>query len=190
MKKLTIEELNRITPEQFKAQEKLPLVVVLDSVRSMNNVGSVFRTCDAFKVEKLYLCGITACPPHREISKTALGATESVVWEYAEDVVEVAKTLQGQGYKVFVVEQVDESVMLQDVDFQQQEKVAVIVGNEVLGVDERLLPVCDGAVEIPQFGTKHSLNVTIAAGIVIWEVAKCKIRDYLTTVGQQPTANS
>lgn len=170
-----MDELNRITPEQFKIQDKLPLVVVLDSIRSMNNVGSVFRTCDAFKVEKLYLCGITACPPNREISKTALGATESVIWEYVEDVVELAKRLQEEGYKVFAVEQVDESAMLQDVDFQQYEKVAIVVGNEVLGVDERLLPICDGAIEIPQFGTKHSLNVTIAAGIVIWEVAKSKI---------------
>ena len=175
MKKLSMEELNRITPEQFKAQEKIPLVVVLDSIRSMNNVGSVFRTCDAFNVEKLYLCGITACPPNREISKTALGATESVIWEYVEDVVDLTKRLQSEGYKVFVVEQVDESVMLQNVDFRKYDKVAVIVGNEVLGVDERLLPICDGAIEIPQFGTKHSLNVTIAAGIVIWEVAKSKI---------------
>lgn len=167
-----MEELNRITPEQFKEQEKIPLVVVLDSIRSMNNVGSVFRTCDAFKVEKLYLCGITACPPNRDISKTALGATESVIWEYVEDVVVLAKRLQSEGYKVFMVEQVDESVMLQDMSFQNVGKVAVILGNEVLGVDERLLPVCDGAIEIPQFGTKHSLNVTIAAGIVIWEIAK------------------
>lgn len=172
MKKLSMEELNRITPEQFKEQEKIPLVVVLDSIRSMNNVGSVFRTCDAFKVEKLYLCGITACPPNREISKTALGATESVIWEYAEDVVALTMRLKSEGYRVFVVEQVDESVMLQNVDFQQHEKVAVILGNEVFGVDDRLLPVCDGVIEIPQFGIKHSLNVTIAAGIVIWEIAK------------------
>lgn len=172
MKKLSMEELNRITPEQFKEQEKIPLVVVLDSIRSMNNVGSVFRTCDAFKVEKLYLCGITACPPNRDISKTALGATESVIWEYAEDVVALTLRLKSEGYRVFVVEQVDESVMLQNVDFQQHEKVAVILGNEVFGVDDRLLPVCDGVIEIPQFGIKHSLNVTIAAGIVIWEIAK------------------
>lgn len=169
---MSMEELNRITPEQFKEQEKIPLVVVLDSIRSMNNVGSVFRTCDAFKVEKLYLCGITACPPNRDISKTALGATESVIWEYAEDVVALTMRLKSEGYRVFVVEQVDESVMLQNVDFQQHEKVAVILGNEVFGVDDRLLPVCDGAIEIPQFGIKHSLNVTIAAGIVIWEIAK------------------
>ncbi len=167
-----MEELNRITPAQFKEQAKIPLVVVLDNIRSMNNVGSVFRTCDAFKVEKLFLCGITACPPNKEISKTALGATESVIWTYVEDVVELADRLKKEGYKVFVVEQVDESVKLQNMSFSKDEKLAVIVGNEVFGVDERLLPICDAAIEIPQFGTKHSLNVSIAAGIVIWEVAK------------------
>ena len=167
-----MEELNRITPEQFKAQEKVPIVVVLDSIRSMNNVGSVFRTCDAFKIEKLYLCGITACPPNKEISKTALGATESVDWEYAEDVMPLAERLKQEGYAVLMVEQVDESRKLQDVNFKDYEKVALVVGNEVFGVDERLLPVCDAAVEIPQFGTKHSLNVTIAAGIVIWEAVR------------------
>lgn len=169
-----MEELHRITPEQFKEQEKVPVVVVLDSIRSMNNVGSVFRTCDAFKIEKLYLCGITACPPHKEISKTALGATESVDWEHVEDVVVLAERLKQDGYSVFVVEQVDESKMLNTFSFKEHEKVALIVGNEVFGVDERLLPICDAAIEIPQFGTKHSLNVTIAAGIVIWEAVRQK----------------
>ena len=172
MKKLSMEELHRITPEQFKVQEKVPVVVVLDSIRSMNNVGSVFRTCDAFKIEKLYLCGITACPPNKEINKTALGATESVDWEYAEDVLPLAERLKKEGYAVLMIEQVDESRKLQDVNFKDYEKVALVVGNEVFGVDERLLPVCDAAVEIPQFGTKHSLNVTIAAGIVIWEAVR------------------
>jgi tRNA G18 (ribose-2'-O)-methylase SpoU len=172
MKKLSMEELHRITPEQFKVQEKVPVVVVLDSIRSMNNVGSIFRTCDAFKIEKLYLCGITACPPNKEISKTALGATESVDWEYAEDVLPLAERLKQDGYAVLMVEQVDESRKLQDVNFNDYEKVALVVGNEIYGVDERLLPVCDAAVEIPQFGTKHSLNVTIAAGIVIWEAVR------------------
>ena len=172
MKKLSMEELHRISPEQFKAQEKVPIVVVLDSIRSMNNVGSVFRTCDAFKIEKLYLCGITACPPNKEISKTALGATESVDWEYAEDVMPLAERLKQESYAVLMVEQVVESRKLQDVNFKDYEKVALVVGNEVFGVDERLLPVCDAAVEIPQFGTKHSLNVTIAAGIVIWEAVR------------------
>lgn len=167
-----MEELHRITPEQFKVQEKVPVVVVLDSIRSMNNVGSVFRTCDAFKIEKLYLCGITACPPNKEINKTALGATESVDWEYAEDVLPLAERLKKEGYAVLMVEQVDESRKLQDFDFTAYNKVALVVGNEIYGVDERLLPVCDAAVEIPQFGTKHSLNVTIAAGIVIWEAVR------------------
>lgn len=172
MKKLSMEELHRITPEQFKSQSKVPFVVVLDSIRSMNNVGSVFRTCDAFDVEKLYLCGITACPPNREITKTALGATESVAWEYAQDVFELAQQLKRNGYAVFVVEQTDQSIMLTDFHFENYEKVALILGNEVFGVDDRLLPICDGAIEIPQFGIKHSLNVSIAGGIVIWEAFK------------------
>lgn len=172
MKKLSMEELNRVSPEEFKAQEKFPMVVVLDSIRSMNNIGSIFRTCDAFNVEKLYLCGITACPPQKEISKTALGATESVDWEYAEDVVALVQRLKSDGYKTFMIEQVDESMKLDDFDFSRYDKIALISGNEVFGVDERLLPLCDGAIEIPQFGTKHSLNVTIATGIVIWEAAK------------------
>lgn len=167
-----MEELNRITPEEFKAQEKAPIIVILDSIRSMNNVGSVFRTCDAFNIEKLYLCGITACPPNKEITKTALGATESVAWEHVADVVELVQQLKRDGYAIFVVEQVDQSKMLDEFDFSQHAKVALIVGNEVFGVDDRLLPLCDEAIEIPQYGTKHSLNVTIAAGIVIWEASK------------------
>lgn len=176
MKKLSMDELHRVTVEQYKSQQKIPLVVVLDSIRSMNNVGSVFRTCDAFNVEKLYLCGITARPPHKDIAKTALGATESVEWEYVEDVVALAQKLKDDGYSVFMVEQVDESLKLDEFSFSQYEKVALIVGNEVFGVDDRLLPICDAAIEIPQFGTKHSLNVTIAAGIVIWEAAKALMR--------------
>ena len=172
MKKLSMDELNRVTPEQFKLQKKSPIVVVLDSIRSMNNVGSIFRTCDAFNVEKMYLCVITARPPHKEISKTALGATESVDWEYVEDVTVLAQRLHAEGYKIFLVEQTDNSIMLDDFSFQDYEKVALVVGNEVFGVDDRLLPLCDAAIEIPQYGTKHSLNVTIAAGIVIWEAAK------------------
>ena len=167
-----MEELNRLTPEQFKSQKKNPIVVVLDNIRSMNNVGSIFRTCDAFNVEKLHLCGITACPPHKEITKTALGATESVDWEYSEDVEQLVRRLKEEGYAILIVEQVDQSQMLDQFSFKQYGKVALIVGNEVFGVDDRLLPLCDTAIEIPQFGTKHSLNVTIAAGIVIWEAAK------------------
>lgn len=167
-----MEELGRVTPEEFKQQGKSPIVLVLDNIRSMHNVGSAFRTCDAFNVERLYLCGITATPPQKEISKTALGATESVEWEYAEDVVELASRLKSEGYSIVLVEQTDDSVMLQDFDFAQYEKVALFVGNEVFGISEELLPLCDAAVEIPQFGTKHSLNVAVATGITLWEAIR------------------
>lgn len=172
MRKLSMEELHRITPEQFKRQEKIPLAVVLDNIRSMNNVGSVFRTCDAFDVQRLYLCGITARPPHKDIAKTALGATESVDWTYCEDSAELARRLKAEGYALLIVEQTDEPQWLDRFDFGRFEKVAIVLGNEVFGVDERLLPLCDGAVEIPQSGTKHSLNVAVAAGISIWEAFK------------------
>ena len=164
-------ELGRITPEQFKTGAKIPLIVILDNIRSMNNVGSIFRTCDAFVVEKLYLCGITAKPPHKDISKTALGATESVDWEYVEDVVELAHKLKKENTKLYLIEQTDHSTLLNQFQFPE-EKMAIVLGNEVFGVSEALLPLCDGAIEIPQHGTKHSLNVTIAAGIVIWETFK------------------
>jgi rRNA methylases len=172
MKKLSLSELNRISPEEFKQQDKTPLVVVLDNVRSMNNVGSIFRTADAFAVEKLYLCGITATPPHKEITKTALGATESVDWEHKEDVVELVKELQANGYLVYMIEQTDSSIMLDNFTPDVSKKIAIVLGNEVFGVDDRLLPVVDGALEIPQYGTKHSLNVSIAGGIVIWEISR------------------
>ena len=169
-----MEELHRITPEEFKKVKKIPLTVVLDDIRSMNNIGSIFRTCDGLAVEKLYLCGITACPPNKEINKTALGATESVEWHYFEDVVEAIKQLQQDGYKVFMVEQTDQSIMLQDLKIPQGQKTAIILGNEVFGVSDKLLPLVDGAIEIPQFGTKHSLNVANTASIVIWEFARRK----------------
>ena len=172
MKKLSMDELNRVTTEEFKAQEKIPLVVVMDNVRSMYNVGSVFRTCDAFSVEKLLLCGITACPPHKEIAKTALGATESVDWAHYATTVEAVTELKQQGYKVLAVEQVDTSVMLDRMEASSDEKTAIVLGNEVFGVDDEVLALCDGAIEIPQNGTKHSLNVSIAGGIVIWEFFK------------------
>lgn len=172
MKKLSMDELQRSSIKDFKDSEKYPLVVVLDSVRSMSNVGSIFRTCDGFAVEKLYLCGITAQPPHKEITKTALGATDSVDWEYHQDVVELVNQLKNDHYTVFLIEQTDNSIMLDQYQYQPQEKIAIILGNEVFGVDERLLPLCDGVIEIPQYGTKHSFNVTIAGGIVIWEIVK------------------
>ena len=167
-----MDELNRVTTEEFKAQEKIPLVVVMDNVRSMYNVGSIFRTCDAFSVERLLLCGITACPPHKEITKTALGATESVDWAHYATTVEAVTELKQQGYKVLAVEQVDTSVMLDQMEVSSDEKTAIVLGNEVFGVDDEVLALCDGAIEIPQNGTKHSLNVSIAGGIVIWEFFK------------------
>ena len=167
-----MDELNRVTTEEFKAQEKIPLVVVMDNVRSMYNVGSVFRTCDAFSVERLLLCGITACPPHKEIAKTALGATESMDWAHYATTVEAVTELKQQGYKVWAVEQVDTSVMLDQIEVSGDEKTAIVLGNEVFGVDDEVLALCDGAIEIPQNGTKHSLNVSIAGGIVIWEFFK------------------
>jgi len=169
MKKLSLSELNRITPEEFKKQAKIPVIVILDNIRSMNNVGSIFRTCDAFAVEKLYLCGITATPPNKDITKTALGATESVDWEYAEKVEELVVNLKQKNIKIYLVEQTDSSVLLNQFQFSN-EKIAIVLGNEVFGVTDALLPLCDGAIEIQQQGTKHSLNVTIAAGIVLWEI--------------------
>ena len=170
MKKRSLTELNRITTEEFKEKEKIPLVVILDNIRSMNNTGSVFRTADAFALEKIYLCGITATPPHKEITKTALGATESVKWEYREDALLLIEELQRDGYLVYVVEQTDTPTLLHQFFPDKSKKIAIILGNEVFGVDDRLLPIVDGAIEIPQYGTKHSLNVSIAAGIVIWDL--------------------
>lgn len=171
MKKLTMGELNRITVQEFKAADKLPLTVVLDNVRSQNNIGSVFRTSDAFRVEQICLCGICSTPPHRDIHKTALGAEESVSWQYHEDTASCVRVLKEQGYKIYAVEQVDDSIKLDRMrEASLGERVAIIFGNEVEGVQEELLPLCDGSIEIPQFGTKHSLNISCAAAIVIWEM--------------------
>lgn len=178
MKKLSMDDLNRISVDEFKEAEKTPLTVVLDNVRSQNNIGSVFRTSDAFRVENICLCGICSTPPHRDIHKTALGAEESVAWQYYEETADCIKELKSKGYKVFAIEQVDDSVMLNEFSIQQinpstnQPKIAIIFGNEVEGVQDELLPLCDGSIEIPQFGTKHSLNISCAAAIVIWEMFK------------------
>ena len=208
MKKLTTDEMNRLAVDEFRASEKLPLTVVLDNVRSLNNIGSIFRTSDAFRVEHIALCGITATPPHREIHKTALGAEESVAWSYYEDTAECVRALKAQGYRIYAVEQVDDSIKLGcdtllsqphaaasspnlgeqpvslsggsssspklgEVDVQRTDGgVCIIFGNEIEGVQESLLPLCDGCLEIPQYGTKHSLNVSCAAAIVIWELFK------------------
>lgn len=172
MRKLSVLELNRISVEEFKESEKIPLVVILDDVRSMYNVGSIFRTADAFRVEAIYLCGITSRPPHPEIHKTALGAEDSVEWKYYTDCAEAISDLKSEGYYIYGVEQVEKSEMLDRLDTGSHNRIAVILGNEVKGVQQRLIDMCDGCIEIPQFGTKHSLNVSTAGGIVIWELWK------------------
>lgn len=169
MRKLKVTEMNRLTTEAFKASRKIPLVVVLDHVRSLNNVGSVFRTSDAFRVEAIYLCGITACPPHAEIHKTALGAEESVDWLYFKDTMEAVEKLKSEGYVVCAIEQAEGSTMLDKLLLDKTKKYAVILGNEVKGVQQNVVDNCDLCVEIPQYGTKHSLNVSVTAGIVIWD---------------------
>ena len=172
MRKLKITEMNRLTQEQFREAEKLPLVVVLDEVRSLHNVGAVFRTSDAFRVECIYLCGITATPPHPEIHKTALGAEETVAWKYVKDTMEAVDELKAAGYEVWAVEQAEGSVFLQDIQLDKSKKYAIVLGNEVKGVRQDVVNRCDGCIEIPQFGTKHSLNVSVTAGILIWEFAR------------------
>ncbi|MCB0596453.1 MAG: RNA methyltransferase [Lewinellaceae bacterium] len=169
MRKLSLKELNRVSVEQFKAQEKAPIVLVLDNIRSALNVGSAFRTADAFALEKICLCGITATPPHREILKTAIGATESVEWVYEKEVVQAISQLRGQGYRVLAVEQADRRTLLQDVQVEEGQKYALVFGNEVEGVSETAMSLVDGCVEVPQFGTKHSLNISVCLGIVVWE---------------------
>jgi len=172
MKKLSLSELNRINTEEFKQKKKVPLIAILDNIRSMNNVGSIFRVADAFALKKIYLCGITATPPNKKITKTALGATESVDWEYREDVIEIVRELSQKNIKSFIVEQTDNSTMIQNFTPKKEETIALILGNEIFGVSDTLLSEVAGALEIPQFGTKHSLNVSVAAGIVIWEIFK------------------
>jgi len=164
--------MGRMNAEEFKASEKIPLVVVLDDVRSMYNVGSVFRTADAFRVEAIYLCGITAQPPHPEIHKTALGAEDTVVWHHCPSALETVATLKAQGYTVYSVEQCEGSTMLQALRLDPSRRYAVVLGHEVKGVKQEVVDKSDGCLEIPQFGTKHSLNVSTAAGMVIWEFAK------------------
>jgi len=166
-----MDDLNRKTAEEFKKAVKLPLVIVLDNVRSMNNIGSVFRTADAFLLEAIYLCGVTARPPHREIQKTALGATETVNWKHFKTTLDAVNSLKAEGYKVYAVEQADQSIML-DKFTPPSGNIALIFGNEVSGVEQSVMDVCDACIEIPQYGTKHSLNLAVSAGIVIWEVAK------------------
>lgn len=188
MRKLKITEMGRMNAEEFKASAKMPLVVVLDDVRSMYNVGSVFRTADAFRVERIYLCGITACPPHQEIHKTALGAEDTVEWRHLPNALDAVEMLKEEGYRIFSIEQCEGSTKLQDLQHalsliqseasltsqgvSSSPKVAIVLGNEVKGVNQDVVNASDYCLEIPQFGTKHSLNVSTAAGMVIWEFAK------------------
>ena len=167
MRKLSMDELNRLSKEDFEQVEKLPIIIVLDNVRSLSNVGAFFRSADAFRIGALFLCGITACPPHREIHKTALGADETVKWRYFETTEAACQALKAENYQIFAVEQVKGSVQLQDFEFEPH--TAYILGNEVEGVSEEALPYCDGAIELPQEGTKHSINVSVCAGIVMWK---------------------
>lgn len=172
MKKLVLEELGRVSVEQFKKIEKMPVCIVLDNVRSLHNVGSAFRTADAFKVERIFLTGITGTPPHREIEKTALGATQSVEWRHFEKTEDAIAELKSQGYKVIAIEQTTESVSLNQFPIDTTERYCLVFGNEVHGVSEEAINVCDAALEIPQLGTKHSLNVSVCIGIVGWEFFK------------------
>lgn len=172
MLKKAMDELQRLSPEGFRHAEKTPLTVVLENVRSMHNVGSVFRTCDAFLVEAILLCGFTPRPPHRDINKTALGATESVLWKGYEQASEAVNQLKAEGYKVLAVEQVHDSIALDQFEINGKQKLAVVFGNEAEGVSQELIALCDGSIEIPQFGSKHSFNISVAAGIVLWELFK------------------
>lgn len=168
-RKLANEELDRIDIEEFKASEKLPVVLVLDNIRSLNNIGSIFRTADAFRIERIYLCGITAQPPHRDIQKTALGATESVAWEYSEDVLKVLKDLK-TSHTLIAVEQTENAVLLTDFEPDKQKRLALIFGNEVKGVQQEAIDLCETVVEIPQKGTKHSFNIAVSVGILLWDI--------------------
>lgn len=169
MRKLKLEELNRPSVEEFKDLEKLPIIVVLDNVRSLHNVGSAFRTSDGFAVEQIYLCGITAQPPHREIEKTALGATQSIKWQYFENVIDAVKDLQANNYQIVAIEQAENSVSLLDFNPDKEKKYAFFFGNEVNGVSDEVMQHIDTCLEIPQFGTKHSFNIVISTGIVLWD---------------------
>ncbi len=169
-RKLKNSELDRINAEEYKASEKTPLIIVLDNIRSLNNIGSIFRTADAFLVKKIYLCGITAKPPHKDIQKTALGAQDSVEWEYAENIMDVVSKLQSEGVFVASIEQAELAVNLNDFSVQKEMTYAVIFGNEVKGVQQKVVTASDVVIEIPQFGTKHSLNISVSVGVVVWDL--------------------
>lgn len=170
-RKLANDELGRIDPDTYREVEKLPVVVVLDNIRSQHNIGAVFRTSDAFRIGKLYLCGITATPPHREIHKSALGAEDSVPWEYHEETLDVVRQLQAEGYVIVSVEQAENSLSLEGYALEKGHRYAFVFGNEVRGVQQEVVDASDYCLEIPQFGTKHSLNISVSAGIVLWQIA-------------------
>ncbi len=170
MRKLKNSELQRLTNETYKTAAKTPIIVILDNIRSLNNIGSVFRTSDAFLIEKIYLCGITAKPPHKDIHKTALGATESVDWEYAEDTLSLIKKLQTEAIEIASIEQAENAIMLNDFIPRKDKKLAVVFGNEVKGVQQEVVSTSDYCIEIPQYGTKHSLNISVSCGVVLWDL--------------------
>lgn len=172
MKKRLNSELNRLSLSEFKQEKKKDIVVILDDIRSLNNIGSVFRTADAFLIKEIHLCGITAKPPHREIQKTALGATESVDWNYYSTTQESIKKLKSEGFKIYAIEQVEESISLENFNISIEDKIAVIFGNEVKGVSDETLKWVDQCIEIPQYGTKHSINISVCSGIILWELFK------------------
>ncbi|WP_420398688.1 RNA methyltransferase [Flagellimonas sp.] len=169
-RKLENRELDRLDLEGFKSAQKSPIILILDNIRSLNNIGSVFRTADAFLVQKIYLCGITATPPHKDIRKTALGATESVEWEYRKETLELVEELKVSGVKTIAVEQAEAAIVLNEFEPQLDAPIALIFGHEVKGVSQEVVSACDAVLEIPQFGTKHSLNISVSAGIVVWDV--------------------
>ena len=170
MRKLENKELERLSVTDFKDAEKTPITIILDDIRSLHNIGSVFRTSDAFLIEKIYLCGITAIPPNKEINKTALGATDTVNWEYQKDVIDVITKLKKENVSVYAIEQVENAIFLNDFNIEKDKKYALVFGNEVFGVNQKAIELCDGTIEIPQLGTKHSLNISVSAGIVIWDL--------------------
>ncbi len=170
MRKLKNSELERLTNEQFKAAEKTPIIVILDNIRSLNNIGSVFRTSDAFLIEKIYLCGITAKPPHKDIHKTALGSTDSVAWEYVEDTLSLIEELKRENTKIASIEQTDNAIMLNNFSPVKNKKIAIVFGNEVKGVQQEVVSNSDYCIEIPQYGTKHSLNISVSCGVVLWDL--------------------
>lgn len=178
MRKLKNNELNRLSVDQFKASKKTPLIVILDNIRSLNNIGSVFRTSDAFLIEKIYLCGITATPPHKDIQKTALGSTETVTWEHVENTLLLVEKLKAENVKVLAIEQAEDATMLNQFSPDDNTKYAIVFGNEVKGVQQDVVSASDTVIEIPQYGTKHSLNISVSCGVVIWDMF-CKLSENL-----------